>query len=385
MAEIEGETAPGFEAVREAFAANFAEGAEVGAAVSVYRHGEKVVDLWGGIADPQQARPWQRDTLQAVYSTTKGATSACALLLVQRGELDLDAPVRDYWPEFTAPVKVRWLLTHQAGLPALDRPVPLADALTWDPMVDALAAQRPFWTPGTEHGYHGLTFGWLVGEVIRRVSGRSLGTFFRDEIAKPLDLDFWIGLPKPQHDRLSRIVMPEPDPDAMAGFNLDDLPEQLRDVLAAYTDPTSLTSRTLNAVEPRMDNNDPDVLAAEIPATNGVCTARALARFYAALIGGLLEPDTLALATTEQAAGRDRIMRIPVRWSTGYALWTSEAPWLPQTMFGFSGLGGSIGFADPETGLAFGYVMNRLSDGLTPDPRAARLVTATVDSIKEQR
>jgi len=322
--------------------------------------------------------------MQAVYSTTKGATSACALLLVQRGELDLDAPVRDYWPEFTAPVKVRWLLTHQAGLPALDRPVPLADALAWDPMVEALATQRPFWTPGTEHGYHGLTFGWLVGEVVRRVSGRSLGTFFRDEIAEPLGLDFWIGLPKPEHHRLSRIVMPEPDPDAAAGLDLDDLPEQLQDVLAAYTDPTSLTSRTLNAVEPRMDNNDPDVLAAEVPATNGVCTARALAEFYAALIGGLLEPDTLALATTEQAAGRDRILRVPVRWSTGYALWTSESPWLPRSMFGFSGLGGSMGFADPATGLAFGYVMNRLNDGFTPDPRLARLVTATVDSIKEQ-
>jgi CubicO group peptidase (beta-lactamase class C family) len=382
---IEGETAPGFEAVRDAFAANFAEGAEIGAAVSVYRHGENVVDLWGGIADPQETRPWRRDTLQAVFSTTKGATAACALLLVQRGELDLDAPVQDYWPEFTAPVKVRWLLTHQAGLPTLDRPVPLADALAWNPAVEALAAQQPFWEPGTEHGYHGITFGWLVGEVVRRVSGRSLGTFFRDEIAEPLGLDFWIGLPKTEHHRVSRFVMPEPDPDAMAGFDLDTLPAEMRDMFAAYTDPTSLSTRVMDTVEPRMDNNDPDVLSAEVPATNGVCTARGLAGFYAALIGGLLEPDTLALAATEQAAGRDRILRVPVRWSTGYALWTSREPWLPKTMFGFSGLGGSIGFADPATGLAFGYVLNRLGDGLTPDPRAARLVTATIDSIKEQR
>jgi CubicO group peptidase (beta-lactamase class C family) len=384
VTEIEGETAPRFEAVRDAFAANFADGAEIGAAVSVYRHGEKVVDLWAGIADPQAARPWQRDTLQAVYSTTKGATAACALLLVQRGELDLDAPVRDYWPEFTAPVKVRWLLTHQAGLPTLDRPVPLVDALAWDPVVEALAAQQPFWTPGTEHGYHGVTFGWLVGEVVRRVSGRSLGTFFRDEIAEPLGLDFWIGLPEPQHHRLSRIVMPEPDPDATAAVDLDDLSEEMRDAMAAFTDPTSLTMRVLDTVQPRMDNNDPDVLSAEVPATNGVCTARALAGFYAALIGGLFEPDTLALATTEQAGGPDRILRYPVRWSHGYALWTSGAPWLPQAMFGFSGLGGSMGFADPATGLAFGYVMNRLSAGFTPDPRVARLVTAAVDSAKEQ-
>jgi CubicO group peptidase (beta-lactamase class C family) len=382
MTEIEGEIAPGFEGVRDAFAANFAEGSEIGAAVSVYRR-EKVVDLWGGIADPQAARPWQRDTLQAVFSTTKGATSACALLLVQRGELDLDAPVQDYWPEFTTPVKVRWLLTHQAGLPALDQPVPLADALAWDPMVKALAAQQPFWEPGTEHGYHGLTFGWLVGEVVRRVSGRSLGRYFREEIAEPHGLDFWIGLPRPEHHRLSRIVVPEPDPDAMSGVDLDDLPEQVRDAFAAFSDPTSLTMRTYDVVQPRMDNNDPDVLAAEVPATNGVCTARALAGLYSALIGGLLEPDTVALATTEQAVGPDRILRAPVRWSTGYALRTAESPWLPQHMFGFSGLGGSMGFADPTTGLAFGYVMNRLGDGFTPDPRVARLVAAATDSIQE--
>ena len=215
MPQIEGATAPGFDAVREAFATNFTDGAEIGAALSVYLHGEKVVDLWGGVADPQEARPWQRDTLQAVYSTTKGATSACALLLAQRGELDLDAPVAAYWPEFAAEGKrdipVRWLLTHQAGLPALDRPLALADALAWDPMAEALAAQRPSWIPGTEHGYHALTYGWLVGEVVRRVSGRSLGTFFRTEIAEPLGLDFWIGLPKPEEHRVARIIEPGPD------------------------------------------------------------------------------------------------------------------------------------------------------------------------------
>jgi CubicO group peptidase (beta-lactamase class C family) len=278
----------------------------------------------------------------------------------------------------------RWLLTHQAGLPTLDRPVPLADALAWDPVVEALAAQQPFWTPGTEHGYHGITFGWLVGEVVRRVSGRSLGTFFRDEIAEPLGLDFWIGLPKTEHHRLSRIVMPEPDPDTMAAVDLDDLPEEMREAMAAFTDPTSLTMRVLDTVQPRMDNNDPDVLSAEVPASNGVCTARALAGFYAALIEGFLDPDTLTLATTEQAGGPDRVLRYPVRWSHGYALWTPAAPWLPRTMFGFSGLGGSMGFADPTTGLAFGYVMNRLGAGFTPDPRVARLVTAAIDSIKEQ-
>jgi CubicO group peptidase (beta-lactamase class C family) len=386
MHRIEGTTAPGFEAVREAFAANFADGGEVGAAVSVYLHGTEVVDLWAGVADPQQGRPWRHDTLQAVYSTTKGATSACALLLAQRGELDLDAPVAAYWPEFAAAGKadipVRWLLTHQAGLPALDRPLPLADALAWHPMTEALAAQAPSWAPGTEHGYHALTYGWLVGEVVRRVSGRSLGTFFRTEIAEPLGLDFRIGLPRAEQHRVARIIQPEPGTGPAP--SLDELPEPMRDVLAAYTDPTSLTMRAYGCVEPPMDHNDPDVLAAEIPATNGVCSARALARFYAALVGEvdghrILGPGMLAAATTERAVGIDRILRIPVRWSTGFALATDIAPWLPPTMFGYSGLGGSLGFADPATGLAFGYVMNRLGDGMTPDPRAANLVTAVRD------
>jgi CubicO group peptidase (beta-lactamase class C family) len=381
MPEIEGGTTPEFAAVRDTFAANFADGAEAGAAVSVYLRGEKVVDLWGGIADPEDARPWRRDTLQAVYSTTKGATAACALLLARRGELDLDAPVAKYWPEFAAAGKqdipVRWLLTHQAGLPTVDGSIPLAAALAGEAVVEALAVQRPLWTPGAEHGYHALTFGWLVGELVRRVSGRSLGTFFRTEIAEPLDLDFWIGLPKSEHHRVSRVIEPPLDP---AALDLAALPEPMRDIVTAYTDPTSLTSRAYGFVEPRLDINDPDVLAAEVPGVNGVCTARALARLYAALIGEVdghrvLDDGTLTAATTEQAAGVDRILRVPVRWSTGYALHTDQAPWLPETMFGFAGLGGSIGFADPATGLAFGYVMNRLSSGMAADPRAGALVT----------
>jgi CubicO group peptidase (beta-lactamase class C family) len=387
MPEIEGHTAPGFDAVRDAFAANFTTGTETGAAVSVYRHGEKVVDLWGGTTDDGSA--YRHDTLQAVYSTTKGATSACALLLAQRGELDLDAPVARYWPEFAAEGKhdipVRWLLTHQAGVPVLDQPIALADALAWHPMTEALAAQTPSWTPGTEHGYHAVTFGWLVGEVVRRVCGQSLGTFFRTEIAEPLGLDFWIGLPKTEHHRVSRLIEPPP-PDPQNAPNPAELPEPLRDIITAYTDPTSLTSRAYACVTPALDNNNPDVLAAEVPATGGVCTAHALARFYAALIGEVdghrvFTPATLTAATTEHAAGLDRILRIPVRWSAGYALYTDQSPWLPETMFGYSGLGGSIGFADPATGVAFGYVMNHMSQGMAPDPRAANLVTAVRASI----
>jgi CubicO group peptidase (beta-lactamase class C family) len=211
---IEGDVAPGSERVRDVFGDNFEGHGDVGAAVCVYRHGRKVVDLWGGLADAGTGRPWTRDTLQLVYSATKAATATCAHLLAQRGELDLDKPAADYWPEFAAQGKadipVRWLLSHRAGLPVIDNPLPLADLLAWDPMAAALAAQRPVWERGTAHGYHGRTFGWLVGELIRRVSGRSVGTFFAEEIAGPAGLDFYIGLPAAERGRASQMVIDEP-------------------------------------------------------------------------------------------------------------------------------------------------------------------------------
>ncbi|MEV4071372.1 serine hydrolase domain-containing protein [Nonomuraea fuscirosea] len=383
MTEIGGDIAPGFEAVRAAFAANLDSGQDVGAAVSVYVHGRQVVDLWGGIADPETGRPWERGTLQVVYSTTKAVTAACALLLAQRGELDLDAPVARYWPEFAAQGKerlpVRWLLTHQAGLPAIDRPITPAEAIAWEPMVDALAAQRPYWEPGTEHGYHGQTYGWLVGEVVRRVSGRSVGTFLAEEIAGPFGIDFWIGLPKSEHHRVSRILTEAAALDPSA-IDLDAVPEPMREILAVYADPTSLTSRAMGVVKPALDHNDPAEQAAELPATNGICTARGLARFYAALIGEvdgrrILTSGSLAAAVEERAAGIDRILRVPVRIGTGFGLPTPDAYWYSPSAFGFGGLGGSIGFADQESGIAFGYVMNRLREGV-PDDRAASLYRA---------
>ncbi|MEV4188215.1 serine hydrolase domain-containing protein [Streptosporangium canum] len=392
MPEIGGDTAPGFEGVREAFAANLAGGQEVGAAVGVYLHGRKVVDLWGGIADPETGRRWERDTLQVVFSTTKGVTAACAHLLSQRGELDLDAPVAEYWPEFAANgkdrVPVRWLLTHQAGLPAIDHPITPAEAIAWHPMVTALAAQRPFWEPGTEHGYHAHTYGWLVGEVVRRVTGRSLGTFLAEEIAAPLGLDLWIGLPETERHRVSRIVAAPLDLDALARIDLDALPGPAREVMGAYADPTSLTRRSMAVVTPPLNHDDPDEQAAEMPSTNGICTARALARFYAALIGEvdghrILASDTLAAATAEQASGTDRVLRVPVRIGTGFGLPTPDAFWYSPTAFGFPGYGGSLGFADPANGLAFGYVMNHIQEGV-PDRRAATLLDAVHSAIRAQ-
>ena len=222
MTEIGGTVESGFEGVREAFERNFAEHGEVGAAVSAYKDGHKVVDLWGGVKEKGGTEPYGEDTLQLVFSTTKGATAACANLLGQRGELDLDAPVAQYWPEFAAEGKgeipVRWLLCHKAGLPYVDHPLSLREVLAWDPVVDALAHQAPVWEPGSAHGYHAVTYGWLVGEVVRRVTGKSLGTYFAEEIAGPLGLEFWVGLPDEQQDRVAPLVtwsVPK-DPDMAA-------------------------------------------------------------------------------------------------------------------------------------------------------------------------
>ncbi|MEW2302849.1 serine hydrolase domain-containing protein [Streptomyces sp. NPDC006655] len=384
MTLIHGEVAAGFEGVREAFAANFERLGDVGAAVCVYRDGRPVVDLWGGVADPGTGRPWERDTLQLVYSATKGATATAAHLLAQRGELDLDAPVAAYWPEFAANGKadlpVRWLLSHRAGLVTLDRPVPLDDALGWDAMVAALAAQRPQWEPGTAHGYHGRTYGWLVGEVIRRVSGRTPGRFFAEEVAGPLGLDFFIGLPAAERGRVSRMVYPKPEVD-LSTVPLDAVPPEAREFVAALQDPRSLSNRAFALTDPaEIDFNSAEVQAAEIPASNGICTARGLARMYAALVGEvdgvrLFSPETLAAATAEQAAGTDKVIMFPVRFASGYMLPVETNPLTGPRAFGHPGRGGSLGFADPEHGVAFGYVMNSIVEG-AEDPRATALVDA---------
>jgi CubicO group peptidase (beta-lactamase class C family) len=225
-----------------------------------------------------------------------------------------------------------------------------------------------------------MTYGWLVGEVVRRVTGRSIGAFLAAEIAAPLGLDLWIGLPESEHHRVSRIIAAVPDFDTLSKIDLTTLPEPMREVMAAYADPTSLTVRSMRAISPPLDHNDPQEQAAEMPSTNGICTARALARFYAALIGEvdghrILTSAALAAATVEQVSGLDRILRVPVRIGTGFGLPTPDAYWYSPTAFGFGGLGGSLGFADPATGLAFGYVMNHVQEGV-PDLRAAGLLAA---------
>jgi CubicO group peptidase (beta-lactamase class C family) len=375
---IDGWTAPGFERVRDKFSQNFEEGLEVGAAFAAYHDGELVADLWGGVADRATGRPWERDTIVLVFSTTKGATAVCANRLGQDGTLDVDAPVVEYWPEFAAAgkteVPVSALLSHQAGLPWVDAAITLEEALAWDPLVRALASQSPVWEPGTAHGYHAVTYGHLVGEVVRRVTGKSLGTVFAEKVAAPLGLDFWIGLPEDQEPRVAPLV----------GRSLTQGGD-------AAVPATSTLGRALTLGGPlggRGVFNTRAVRAAEIPAANGVGDARSVARMYAACIGEvdgvrLLTDEQMREARAQRTSGPDRVLLdLDLQWGLGFnvpstLLQLGHAP----HAFGHFGMGGSLGWADPDTGLAFGYVMNRLAVGLAGDARGYRLVKAVYDSL----
>ncbi|ALO94351.1 Esterase [Streptomyces hygroscopicus subsp. limoneus] len=379
--DVNGTVAEGFEPVREAFAANFALLGERGAAVAVYRDGHRVVDLWAGTRDVDGTAPWQPGTAQIVRSATKGVAAAALLLLHQRGELDLDAPVGTYWPEYKAAGKertrVRDLLAHRAGVPVLDRPLTPAEAA--DPALGAaaVAAQAPVWEPGTDHGYHAQTFGWLTGELLRRVTGRPVGEWIAEEIARPAGADLWLGLPESEHARVGR-VGPVDAPETAGGLKT----RPKRAVAEAYADPDSLTSRAFAAITPLPDENDPGYRAAALPASNGIATADGLARFYASLIGEvdggtrLFTPQTVELARTEQSAGPDRVLVVGTRFGLGHMLHGAASPLLTPGSFGHPGRGGALGFADPDTGIAFGYVTNGFRQSVTADPRAQALVRA---------
>jgi CubicO group peptidase (beta-lactamase class C family) len=332
--QAHGSVEPGFEAVREAFQRNFSEHGEVGAACCVYLHGRPVVDLWGGVQTPGGSEPYGPDTLQMVWSTTKGVTAIAAHMLAQEGRLDFDAPVTEYWPEFAAEDKakmpVRWLFTHQSGLAAIDRPLGLDAVLAWTPIADALAAQRPLWEPGTAHGYHAYTFGWLTGEVIRRAAGVSVGKFLAQRIAAPLQLEFWIGLPEAMKARVAPVIPQAPPP---AGTAPDPL-------LALLLDPTSLAHKAFSVVAiPPTAHNEYPFWSAEVPAGNGIGTARALARMYAACIGPvdgvrLLEPGTLDRATATQARGADLVVPYETHYGTGFQLPFPFRPMAGEGSFG---------------------------------------------------
>lgn len=378
---VNGTVAEGFEPVREAFAANFALLGEHGAAVAVYRDGRRVVDLWAGTRDVDGTAPWESGTAQIVRSATKGVVAAGLLLLHQRGELDLDAPVGTYWPEYKAAGKertlVRQLLAHRAGVPVLDRPLTPAEAADPDLGAAAVAAQAPVWEPGTDHGYHAQTYSWLTGELVRRVTGRPVGEWLADEIAGPVGADLWLGLPEAERGRVGRVGDIEA-PQSAGALKL----RPKRSVSAAYADPESLTRRAFAAITPLPDENDPAYRAAALPASNGIATADGLARVYASLIGEvdggvrLFTPETVELARAEQSAGPDRVLVVATRFGLGFMLHGSASPLLSPGSFGHPGRGGALAFADPESGVAFGYVTNGFRKSVTADPRAQALVWA---------
>ena len=374
-AEIHGTCAPRFSGVRDAFAANFAAGREVGASFAATLHGEPVVDLWAGHADAARTRPWERDTIVNVFSTTKAMTALCAHMLVDRGQLDLDAPVARWWPEFAehgkAAITPRQLLSHTAGLAALRAPLAEAAFFDWSAMTTALAAETPWWEPGAANGYHALTYGFLVGELIRRVDGRTPGTFLREEIARPLAADFHIGLPASEDSRVAEMIPATAAESAAAG--------------APPPAPGSLIAAVMGNPPMRPEvANLPAWRRAEIPAANGHGNARSVARIMAALACGgaldgvrLLSRATLARATEEQIYSQDLVLGFPIRWGLGFMLNSPTLPLSPnEHTFGHGGWGGSLGFADLDAGASWSYVMNKMTPGTAGDNRAFPIIQA---------
>jgi len=381
---IQGETAPRFERVREAFATNFAAHREVGAAVAVYVDGQPVVDLWGGRMHPDDDAPWERDTLVNCWSMTKGMTAICVHMLADRGLLDYDAPVAQYWPEFAKlgkeAIPVRWLLSHQAGLVAVDPALQPREHEQWDTIIHALEETTPQWVPGTKNGYHMVTFGWLVGEVVRRITGISVGTFFRDEVAGPLGVsDFYIGTPASEDGRIASILLPVPNAIGVPNPDLDAPVNQL-------------TVRSLmHDSELLGDPNSRGWRGAEIPGANGHGNARAVARIYSALAEGgeldgvrLMSPERVAIARAIQVDSVDEVLTIRTRRSLGFmhpVPGTGDRRGMQS--FGHSGAGGSMGWADPEHRIGFAYTMSQMWTGPfgTLDPRAQSLAGAVYESL----
>ncbi len=370
---------PRFTAVRDAFAANFAERGETGAAACLVMHGTVVADLWGGLAG---RRPWQRDTLVNAFSVGKGLVAACAARLTGQRRLDADAPVSRYWPEFGAAGKraitVRQLLSHQAAVPALRAPLPRGSVLDWHVMVTALAAEPPWWPPGSGHGYHVNTFGFAVGEVIRRATGTTVGAMLRDEIAGPLGADVHIGLPAAEHGRVADFAWPEPEPGAIPD-PAPGAPQDLVMIRNAYANPADLSG--IGVV------NTPAWRSAEIPSANAHASAAGIARVYAALAGGgavdgvrVIDPGALADAVTEQVSGDDLVLRRPSRFGLGFQLTQPERPFGPGPGgFGHFGAGGSVGLCDPDAGVAFGYVTGQMGPRWQ-NPRNRALIDAVFDA-----
>ena len=381
---IQGHCAPTFRGVLDQFRANFAARREVGASVCIVHDGSTVVDLWGGIADAADGRQWERDTVSIVFSCTKGAAALVAHMLVERGQLDLDADVADLWPAFPrngkAGTTLAMMLSHTAPVPHLRETIRDGGVCDWDYMVERIAAEPAWWEPGTRQGYHGLTFAWTVGQMVRLASGKTLGAVFRDEVAEPLGLDFWIGLPEAEEPRVAAMIASDP-----AEVDFDS-----RFFRSVTREPGSLPQLFLGNTG-KANFNSRDVRAAEIGSANGITNARGLAGMYAPLTrggGGLVGEDTLArMGRVAAATHDDAVLRQPVRFGLGFMASmdnrgrSGDSAILGEAALGHVGMGGSIGFADPQARLGFGYTMNRMGAGLLLGDRGQSLVDAAYRSL----
>jgi CubicO group peptidase (beta-lactamase class C family) len=378
---ITGHCDPRFEAVKAVLADSIASGADLGASFAATVNGEMVIDIWGGRRDEKGEAPWDADTITNVYSTTKTMSFLCALLLADRGELDFDSPVARYWPEFAAngksQIKVWHLLNHAAGLSGLDQKVSADDLYDWDKITGLLAAQAPWWEPGSASGYHALTQGYLIGEVVRRITGQSLGVFFAAEIAGPLDADFYIGVPDAVFPRICDLVPPEGDNGSILGAG----------------DEASIAARTFSSpVANALDSRTDAWRRAEIPAANGHGNARAVAKIHALLACDgetqgkrLLSAATTKMIMAERISGTDLVLGVPMAFGLGFGLNNPKAPVSPNANTCFwGGWGGSIAIIDQDARCSIAYVMNKMHQGLMGDSRGGALVKAFYASLGEQ-
>lgn len=378
--EINGFCDEQFERVKNAFIRNFKSGLEVGASFAATINGKFVIDIWAGHSDAAKTHPWKRDTIVNVYSTTKVMTVLCTLMLVDRGLLDLDAPVAKYWPEFAQAGKenlpVRYLFSHTAGLPGFDEPIPAEALYDWDRIVNLLAAQKTWWKPGKKSGYHALTHGYLLGELIRRITGKTVGTFFREEVANPLKADFHIGLPEDLDSRVGELIPPEM-------LDMEKIAEQ-------FNFDATMAIKILS--NPALDVEYSKTRAwrgAEIPAANGHGNARSVARITSALACRgevdnvrLLSLETIEKSIEEQSYGPDLVLILPIRFGLGWGFTSKDMPIGPNPRtFYWGGWGGSLAVVDLDAKLSFSYVMNKMNSSLTGDTRTIRLVRALYKAL----
>ena len=377
-----------FDEARELFSQSIESGYELGAAIAIEIEGEKVLDLWGGVDSALEGTKWQKDTIVNVFSTTKGMAAICLLQLVEQGKLDLDLPVSNYWPEFAQEEKesipVRYLLCHKSGLCGVRKPLDQGAFCNWELICNELASQKPLWEPGTAHGYHAITYGHLVGEVLRRIDGRTIGNYFKEEIAEPLNLDFWIGLPDSEFSRVTNMNPSKPGPMQFLFPLILKLPRVLvpgpMKFLLDFGDTETPTGAAFSNPPMQMDPekgmeaNTKKWRNAEIPAANGHGTARAIAKIYGVLANGgsrdgvhVLKPETIEMARQTQSDGRDLVLGgIHSRFGLGFMLGTEHINMGPsEGSFGHGGAGGSLGFADPDNKVSLGFVMNQMHPGIT--------------------